>query len=300
MAFASAVSFSTDFSDSLDGLLLQICDELQLAPARYDRAVQRYDTLNRALESAASPFRHFTPEIYPQGSMALGTTVAPIAGPHDLDFVLQLARDHESVDPMKLIRALYDFLRQHGTYSSMTSLKNRCVRIEYADEFYMDVLPACRNGAVGGTCLKVPDRAAKGWSDSNPLGYVKWFKKRGSILNIDRVLDRAAPIPEQEAVAEKDTLQLIVQLLKRWRDLYYRAEPELAPISVVLTTLAGLTYRGERSVSQALSSALGGMLLLVDASRRSGERHLRVWNPSNTAEDLSERWDSRPAAYQDV
>jgi hypothetical protein len=145
--------------------------------------------------------------------MALGTTVAPISGPHDLDFVLQLSRDHQLVDPMKLIRTSFDFLRQHGTYSSMTSLKNRCVRIEYADEFYMDVLPACRNGAVGGTCLKLPDRAAKNWSDNNPLGYVEWFKKRSRILKIDRVLDRAAPIPEQQAVGEKDTLQLVVQLL---------------------------------------------------------------------------------------
>jgi hypothetical protein len=179
----------------------------------------------------------------------------------------------------------------------MTSLKNRCVRIEYADEFYMDVLPACRNGTVGGTCLKVPDRAARNWTDSNPLGYVEWFKKRSRILKIDRVLDRAAPIPEQQAVAEKDTLQLIVQLLKRWRDRYYRSNLDLAPISIVLTTLAGITYQGERSVSQALQSVLGGIIALIDSSQQSGQRRLRVLNPSNMAEDLSERWDSNHAAY---
>lgn len=298
MAFASAVSFHTDFAGGLDALLLQICEELQLTPARYDLAVQRYESLNQTLDGAGSPFRLYEPEIYPQGSMALGTTVAPILGPHDLDFVLQLSRDHHLIDPMKLIRALYEFLHQHGTYASMTSLKNRCVRIEYSDEFFMDILPACVNVAGGGTCLKVPDRAARDWSDSNPLGYVDWFKKRSRILKIDRVLDRAAPIPEQQAVAEKDTLQLVVQLLKRWRDRHYRSNLDLAPISIVLTTLAGLTYQGERSVSQALQSVLSGIIRLIDVSRQSGQKHLRILNPSNEAEDLSERWDSNPSAYQ--
>src|ERR1700685_8287 len=143
MVAAPTFSVLKDFSSELDDLLYRVCEELQITPARYDLAVERYGTLNKLLESNGSPFRYFRPDIYPQGSMALGTTVAPVEGPHDLDFVLQLSRDHSGVDPMALIRSLYEFLRQHGTYRSMAKLKNRCVRIEYADEFYMDVLPAC-------------------------------------------------------------------------------------------------------------------------------------------------------------
>jgi hypothetical protein len=211
-------------------MLLGVCEDLQLTPARYDLAVARYGTLNRLLESGGSPFRYFHPEIYPQGSMALGTTVRPIEAPHDLDFVLQLSRDHDGIDPMAVIKALYGFLRQHGTYGPMTSLKNRCVRIEYADEFYMDVLPACRNDALGVGCIKVPDRAVIGWADSNPLGYVEWFKRKSRLLFVERLLEKAAPVPPQQAVGEKETLQLVVQLVKRWRDLYYADDPELAPI----------------------------------------------------------------------
>jgi hypothetical protein len=298
MAVAPALSFPQNFAAALDELLIQACEEFQLTPARYDLAVARYDTLNKVLESAASPFRFSEPEIYPQGSMALGTTVAPIVGPHDLDFVLELSRSHVGVDPMELIRLLYGFLRQHGTYRSMTSLKRRCVRIEYADEFYMDVLPACRNLALGGTCVKVPDRAVQGWSDSNPKGYIDWFRRKSQMVFVGRMMDKAAPIPDQQAVAEKEVLQLLVQLAKRWRDLYYaNLDRELAPISVVLTTLAAETYRGERSLSQALTSMLDGVVDLIDRSRRRGERHLHLCNPSNTAEDLTERWDSNPVAY---
>jgi SMODS domain-containing protein len=299
VAVAPAFSFTQDSRADLDELLIHVCEEFQLTAARYDLAVARYDGLNKLLEGRESPFRYFQPEIYPQGSMALGTTVIPIEGPHDLDFVLQLSRDHHGVDPMGLIQALYGFLRQNGIYRPMTSLKNRCVRIEYADEFFMDVLPACHNSAVARGCIKVPDRAVRGWSDSNPLGYIDWFRKRSTVRLVERLLEKAAPIPAQQAVGEKSRLQLVVQLIKRWRDLYYAdVDPKLAPISILLTTVAAHAYRGEPSVSDALTSVLGGIVSLIEASRRAGERHLQVLNPSNLAEDLSERWDSNQAAYE--
>jgi len=298
MVAAPAFSVSKGFSEDLDNLLFEVCEEIQITPARYDLAVGRYKTLNRLLEGSESPFRYFRPEIYPQGSMALGTTVAPLRGPHDLDFVLQLSRDYRGVDPMALIRSLYEFLRQHGTYRPMITLKNRCVRIEYADDFFMDVLPACLNSEAGGTCIKVPDCAARGWGDSNPRGYIEYFQKKSRMIFVSKMLDRADPIPDQQAVADKEILQLLVQLSKRRRDVYHSStDPKLAPISIVLTTLAAETYRGERSVSQALTSMLAGIVELIDRSRRSGEKHLHLHNPSNVAEDLTERWDSNPAAY---
>ena len=298
MAVASALSFARDFTSVLDGLLFEVCEELQLTSARHDQAVERYETLGDLLESEGSPFHRLRPKIYPQGSMALGTTVKPIEGPHDLDFVLELSLAHHQVDPMRLIDSLYRFLHAHGVYGPMTSQKNRCVRIEYTNDFYMDILPACRNGAGTGTCIKVPDRALRGWSDSDPRGYIAWFEKQSRAIFIGRVLDKAEPVPAQEAVGEKRALQLVVQLLKRWRDMYYaEVDAALAPISIVLTTLAGNTYRGERSVSRALDAALSGILGLIDVARSRGER-LTVWNPSpNVVEDLSERWSGNAAAY---
>jgi hypothetical protein len=116
--------------------------------------------------------------------MALGTTVKPTEGPHDLDLVLELSLLYQQVDPMRLIQELYSFLRNHGVYGPMTCLKNRCVRVEHANEFYMDVLPACRNGDAGGTCIKVPDRSLESWIDSDPLGYVRWFEERALPKNL--------------------------------------------------------------------------------------------------------------------
>jgi hypothetical protein len=298
MVAAPTFAVSKNFSPQLDFLLLHVCEELQLPESRYNLAVQRYGTLNTVLENSASPFRAFRPLIYPQGSMALGTTVAPLKGQHDLDFVLQLSCDYFRVQPMPLIRSLYEFLQQNGKYRSMTELKNRCVRITYADDFYMDILPACLNPSGGNKCIKVPDCAVRGWSDSNPKGYIEWFEKKSHTLFVGQMMDKAEPIPDQQAVAEKTTLQLAVQLLKRWRDIHYADQGcEFAPISIVLTTLAGEFYRGDRSVSRALMEILVRTVQLIDESRRRGEPHLRLCNPSNTAEDLTERWDSNTTAY---
>ncbi len=296
MAVAPFLSSTHDFTTSLDELLFDICEDIQLSATRHEQAEQRYETLGDVLEGEGSPFRLLGPKIYPQGSMALGTTVKPIEGSYALDFVLELSLLHQQVDPMRLIHEFYVFLRKHGVYGPMTSLKNRCVRVEYANEFYMDILPACRNGDAGGTCIKVPDRSLRSWTDSDPLGYIRWFEDRASMRFVTRIFDKAAPVPAQEAVVEKKPLKLVVQLIKRWRDRYY-TDVDLAPISIVLTTLARHAYTGERSVSESLNLALNRIVGFIDNAHRTGTR-LRVWHPTQPAEELSERWNNDLAAYQ--
>jgi hypothetical protein len=89
--------------------------------------------------------------------------------------------------------------------------------------------------------------------------------------------------------------QLAVQLLKRWRDLAFEDQC-LAPISVVLTTLAATYYQGEESVSDAVSTILAGIVNAITIADLNGER-IVVRNPSNLLEDFGERWDANPNAY---
>src|ERR1700738_133380 len=104
MAVTPAFALAQDFTTVLDGLLFQICEEIQITPARHDQADERYQAVGDLLESEGSPFRQYRPKIYPQGSMELGTTVKPPEGPHDLDFVCELSLSHELVHPMRLIQ----------------------------------------------------------------------------------------------------------------------------------------------------------------------------------------------------
>lgn len=286
--------YTDDATSQLDDLLMLVCEELQLIPTRHRLAVERYEAVSRVLESDGSPFRGIPLSIYPQGSMALGTAVHPLDGPHDLDFVFELGIPHNEIEPIRLLNLFFEFLKGHGVYGSMVSLKNRCVRITYANDFHMDVLPSCKDLQSGGTCIQVPDRRLGNWSPSNPKGYSKWFHEQSVRVRLFEKL--AQPVPALQPADEKMPLQLVVQLIKRWRDIYY-ANPKLAPISIVLTTLAGRLYQGEASPSAALSGALARIGESLDAADRAGRR-IFVINPSNSQEDLSERWNGNRDAYE--
>src|SRR5437016_7106732 len=176
MATAEKPIWFQSSREQLDALLLEVCDGLQLRPSRHELAVERYGTVNEILEKAGSPFRFLRPRIFPQGSMALGTTCKPVEGPHDLDFVLQIDAPHWRWHPLAGLSALYEFLSSNETYRKMISLKNRVVRLTYADEFYMDILPAYTDLSSGGTCILVPDRARVSLCASNPEGFILWFR----------------------------------------------------------------------------------------------------------------------------
>src|SRR5438876_666619 len=283
MATAEKPIWFQSSREQLDALLLEVCDGLQLRPSRHELAVERYGTVNEILEKAGSPFRFLRPRIFPQGSMALGTTCKPVEGPHDLDFVLQIDAPHWRWHPLAGLSALYECLSSNETYRKMISLKNRVVRLTYADEFYMDILPAYTDLSSGGTCILVPDRARVSLCPSNPEGFILWFRNR-CLPRTRRVMEKAKPVPAQEAVHEKEPLQLAVQLLKRWRDLAF-AEECRAPISVVLTTLAGMYYAGEESVSEALTTILAGIVNAIALEDLQGKR-IVVRNPSNLLEDF--------------
>jgi hypothetical protein len=85
-----------------------------------------------------------------------------------------------------------------------------------------------------------------------------------------------------------------VQLLKRWRDIKWEKNPELAPISVVLTTLSGYGYSGQTTVAAAIDQILAHIVASIPAKSR-----LVVLNPTNVREDFSEKWDTDAKAYSE-
>jgi Second Messenger Oligonucleotide or Dinucleotide Synthetase domain len=294
MATASATTFAETFEAQLDDLLFRICKELQLDDTRYSLAERSYESVGRVME-ANGAISKLQPLIYPQGSMSLRTTVKPLVGDeYDLDFVCEFSSATDAFrSPVAALDLIEFALKSNGIYASMIRRKNRCVRLNYAHEFHLDILPACRDLRRGGTCILVPDRKLEAWTPTNPKGYIQWFELR-SQRRLARSLDKAMPLPELESAHQKPPLKLCVQLLKRWRDVRFSDSMKIAPISVVLTTLAGMNYRGDRSLSQTM----GSILTEISKSVRSAFPRLVVVNPTNVDEDFSDCWDSQPEAYR--
>jgi hypothetical protein len=290
---------ATSQTTQLDDLLDRIGIKLQLSPTAYDLAVARYCAIAEWLRAEGSSLAEYELEIYPQGSLRIGTTVK-LRGrkEFDLDFVCEFQVDPRVFpDPIKLLDMIEARLRVHGTYRTMVERKNRCIRVTYANEFYMDILPACPSPSVclyGEHCVVVPDCDVDDWKPSNPKGYALWYEDRAreAVVKLRKGVE---PLPEQQDYEELATLNRVVQLIKRRRDVFFEKAPKgRAPISIVLTTLAAQNFLGHTSVSEAMDVALNGIVRTVPDVAQG---RLKVTNPTNPAEDLSERSDADPEAY---
>jgi hypothetical protein len=282
----------------LDLLLDRIGRKLQLNPSSYDQAKERYITIGKFLR-AEGRLAKYKPWIFPQGSLRIGTTVKPRGRDEfDLDLVcLLLANYNDFPDPVVLLDLVEERFSSSEVYKNMFERKNRCIRINYANQFHMDILPACPVhglGPYGEHCVVVPDCALKDWKHSNPKGYAHWFETTAEAA-VAKLRRNIEPMPAQEAYDDLATLKRAVQLIKRFRDISLADLPEnRRPVSIVITTLAALNYRGASSVTDTVTEVLTGVANMIEWS---GSQRLVVKNPTNENEDLSERWDNDPEAY---
>lgn len=285
-----------DKNHLLDDLLQRVGEKLQISKTQRELAEQRYHAVGTWLSKDEDLFDEAEINIYPQGSLSIGTTVKPLSRQeYDLDLVCEINESHEGKDPIELLNKIEQRLKDNEIYKDKVERKNRCIRLNYANEFHMDILPAHPVGP-GDTCVKVPDRKAEDWKDSNPKGYTAWFEERSNLL--DKALFEARaeiqPLPSDESVDRKAPIKRAVQLIKRYRDIYFEKDLDSAPISIVLTTLAGHEYKGQVSVNETISHVLEQIVQLISTS----DKRLVVLNPSNKKEDLSERWEGKPELYQ--
>ncbi len=279
--------------EEIDFLLREVAKALQLSPQQRALAEIEYDNLNKWLNRTGGGLWVYEPLVYPQGSMSYGTTVRPrLRDEFDLDCVVELP--YFNGTSSELFNLLHRDLSLCSAYKGHIEKLKRCVRIIIERLFYIDVLPGRHDVVRGGTCIEIPDRKLRDWCYGNPKGFRDWFEDCCQRA-VNLVLKARAyePLPEEESVELKAVLKQVVQLLKRQRDIAFDDE-DLAPRSIVLTTLAGDVYQGEQSLFTALSSVLDAIQARIDAA--DGEP-LELCNPTNEDECFSEALDADPARY---
>lgn len=292
---------------TLDALLELVCVRIQLTETQDLRARGHYSAVADWLSREGSPLRRFSPHIFPQGSQRLGTTTKPVGrSEFDLDAICKLTV-REPVHPGELYRLLWERLAAHETYRPMMKPMPRCVRLEYAGDFHLDIAPAIPDVEWGGDALLVPDLQANlalahpendRWKSTDPQGFATWFEDccvaPTWALNEKFARAQVDPVPEQEPIHAKPALKRSVQLFKRWRDVEYADRTHKAPPSIILTTLSGHFYEGQQLCTDALSSVLESIVSQIELGRR-----ICLTNPAHQEENICEKWDANPAAYDD-
>jgi hypothetical protein len=271
----------------IDPLLAKLCVLLQLTQTQHNAAERSYGAVGEWLGGDGSPLAVLDSDMYPQGSMALLTTVRPRGRvEYDLDFIFQVAAI--GIGPMELYNFLLKRLRQHADYKArlvQDPLPRRCLRLNYSGQFHLDVVPARIDPIRRVPFIQVPDRELKKWVSSNPIGYRKWFEEQcARTLLIEKAAQE--PLPARISADRKPILTRIVQLFKRHRDVVFDNRKD-APSSMVITTLSGTFYRGSSSLLSGLEQVLGAVVGQIAAAQ---PRRISLCNPANADEYLMDGW----------
>jgi hypothetical protein len=285
-----------DYVLQREELLARIAQELQLNRTRIEKMESAYNAVSEVLKKDEDFFDGLVIEIYAQGSKRIETTVKPINDEDfDLDTVLHIYDPYYNHTPEQIYTALIKALEKGG-YGDIMERKTRCVRLNYKGDFHMDILPACMPDTFEKEMIKIPEKVLKDWSSGNPKGFAKWFldvansvqesllKKYSKILLEAQI--ETEPLPAE--VYEKTPLQRAVQLMKRYRDIYFKSRDHRVS-SIVITTLVAQFYQGENSIFESIDQIVARIRNSYDAAIKSGYK-FKVLNPVNGDEDFTDSW----------
>ena len=310
--------------------LEKVAEDIDIAPGKYQQAVDRYKAVGLWLEDGEYPGCADAPDIYPQGSFRLGTVVRPIRGgkeaDYDIDLVCELPIAKDRTDARAVKRMVGDRLREHDRYRRMLDDEGkRCWTLEYAEQdgigFHLDVLPSVPDPQYAfDKSIAITNRQGTfyDWSASNPKGYGDWFdeKNRGAFQRVlveqkRAIQARAATIfasvddvPDQLV---RTPLQRAIQIMKRHRDVMFNGgtRADHAPISMIVTTLAAHLYGAEPDAYSALTAIVSKLhghaglvenrsielaLASLELIRRLPDGTWYIGNPVNPAENFADRW----------
>ena len=314
-------------SNQFSQLLESIAKALDISDNHYEQVVRRYESIGEWLKRDESKVACYSPEIYPQGSFALGTVTRPIfnTDEYDLDLVSELNLQKDEITQEVLKNLVGYEIKSYAYANNMNSPAKegrRCWTLSYADDaqFHMDILPAIPDIESFKLLLESQGYPPSTWSDfaiaitdntlpnyscinpdwprSNPKGYAAWFRlrmemqfnaRRKFLAELRHV--RAEDVPEYQV---KTTLQRAIQILKRHRDIMFVKDPDNKPISIIITTLAGHAYNNESDLLDALQNLVKEMPHYIQ------DFNSVTWisNPVNPLENFADKWQGNPQREQ--
>lgn len=289
------MTLPTTRDEQLSQLLGCTVEQLDISAEDFLAAEQRYLDLAKHLAEYGA-------DIYVQGSVMLGTVVSPYGriGEFDLDLVCRLNLAKTSITQQGLKERVGGYLTDYidatdGVDDEIPELSEsrRAWALNYR-RFHMDVLPAIPNLNSGSpTAILLTDKLLREWQDSDPKAYVAWFRRQCALqfeLAREALAKSAAGTVDDVPLWRVRTpLHRVVQILKRHRDIFFANDEENRTPSSLITTLAALSYHGERDLLHATMSVVQRMSLHIE--KRNG----KFWVPNPVAdENFADKWNDYP------
>ncbi len=232
----------------------------------------RLDSLNdkvRAVSEFLSQNLDSFEKVERQGSYALHTVIKPVQDgqEYDADILLFMKYD-DSKTPKEYIDELRDCLRRSKVYDEKAKRKTRCVMLDYAGDFHLDMVP-CVEKPSGGKyiCNYQTDE----FEETDGTGYRDWLNEKTRITS--------------------GNLKRVTRLLKFLRD----HKGNFTAKSILLTTLIGKTVLGEYDAKNfnSVAEALKTVSNRINKFLQDNPTMPTVNNPVLPSEDFTRHWDEK-------
>jgi Second Messenger Oligonucleotide or Dinucleotide Synthetase domain/Adenylyl/Guanylyl and SMODS C-terminal sensor domain len=178
------------FIDHFNGFL---ANEVNLSQARLDQLDERVGAIDSFLNSGDDEISTRFVQTIPQGSYAHRTIINPVDDndEFDADVLLELTEEPDW-SASDYIEELYKVFRSSSRYRSMVSRHARCVKVDYANEFHIDVVPYVERHGEHYICNR--DEGDDGEFElTNPEGFNEWLDQQdqttgGKLIKVVRLL----------------------------------------------------------------------------------------------------------------
>ena len=234
-----------------------------------ERRLRRLETGVGAVSSYLRDHLTGYQKMEPQGSYALRTLIKPVDDNDEYDADIQIVMNPNSKWQAKdYIDAIYRTLKQNQNYADKLRIKTRCVTIDYAGDFHLDVVPRVTSGGRHYVC----NRIENSFEVTDGTGYREWFNEKNRIT--------------------VGNLKRIVRILKYLRD----QKNNYSAKSILLTTLAGNTISPSDEGTEAVSTVadtLVTVLTRIDDYLQQNPFMPEIRNPVLPSETFNRHWDQR-------
>ncbi|MGL4863240.1 nucleotidyltransferase domain-containing protein [Cetobacterium sp.] len=275
-------------------------------------------------------------DIYPQGSFALGTVVRAHKKVknenYDLDFIC-LIKVNKNTTTAEIIKTkVGELLKQHEVYSKILTEYDKCWTLSFPEEFNIDIIPAAEDEKIELSYnfitkdrIAITDKKKESyiWLMSNPKGYTEWFEYINKPFLDYNLTQRTnefcakndGKIDEIPDYDEKSSLQMVIQILKRHRDIYFDMikKDDKKPISAIITTISAKIAEHapknynvfellEYIANEFSIYAMRNTISEDDFDKRYINKNVikkskdnwEILNPVNPTDNLADQWNEDP------
>ena len=238
-------------------------DEVNLNQSRLDVLHNRVRAVNSYLKDNLTGYQ----KMERQGSFALGTLIKPVDDDDEYDADIQIVMNPiPNWQAKDYINEVYRTLKENQNYAGKLRLKTRCVTVDYAGDFHLDVVPRVTFAGRHYVCNRIDNK----FEETDGIGYRDWFNERNRITG--------------------GNLKRVVRLLKYLRD----HKNDYTAKSILLTTLAGntikLTDEGTEDVG-TIADTLVTVLTRMDSYLQQHPYMPEIRNPVLPTENFNRHWD---------